>query len=225
MQQPDFDIDRVYYAIEAKDNNYKIRIDMENLNNVYTSFTNLVGDNLDLFLNKLKYAYKVLVNNFLSWMDKWNDSDQLVKILEIFIDYTKSQSELHTGGIKNTDLKIFAYYGLHAVEFIKGEYDSCMKCILQAYIINPRIARYKLYYNLYELKFLPLISYDIKMDLAFIKKEKSYMEFRNLSVEQMRDKLDLLSYRLEEIEQKIDYQCQWIAEQALKEMETRGVKL
>jgi hypothetical protein len=220
-----FGIERVYNAIEAKDNYYKIRIDMENLRAVYSNLINLLGDNLDISFNTIKFAFKVLLKNFSVWMDNWNGNDQLDKIESIFINFTNLQSELHTSGIENKDLKAFAYYGLHAIEFIRGEYDPSLKNILLAYITNPRMARYKLCYDVFEFCFYPLISDDLKMDFITNNKENRYIEDRNISVYLMRNMSDLRRYRLEEIEQKIDKQCVYIAELALNEIMDRTALL
>jgi hypothetical protein len=212
----DFGIERVYYAIEAKDNNYKIRIDMENLKAVYSSLTYILGDNLNFFLNSLKYAYKILVNNFISWMDNWNGNEQLLQIESIFLNYTKLLSELHTAGKMNKDLKAYAFYGLYVVEFIRGEYDPSLKYILNAYVVNPRISRYKLCNDLFKFCFYPLISDELKMYLSHGNNENLNIEIKNIPIDLMRQLSDLRRYRLEEIEQKIDYQCICIAEEALQ---------
>ncbi|MDD3172927.1 MAG: hypothetical protein PHF63_04600 [Herbinix sp.] len=216
MQQPDFDIDELCYAIEAKDNIKKVRVDYENLKLVNSNLNKLLGDNMDFYPNTIKFAFKVLLNHFKLWMDNWNDNDQLSQIEVIFNNFTKIQTELHTYGIKNKDLKAFAFYGLHAVNFIRGEYRISIINIFKIFIINPRMARYNLCSDIYNYHFHPLISEALKTEFVNMAK-KPKCEDCNDSIEKMRTDSDLRRYRLEEIEQKIDYECICIAEKTLQE--------
>jgi hypothetical protein len=215
MQQPDFDIDELCCAIEAKDNSKKVRIELDNLRLVNENLNNLLGDNLDFSLNTLKFAYKILLKHFKDWLDNWYDNEQLSQIENIYINFTKMQSELHTSGIKNKDLKAYAYYGLHAINFIRGEYRNSLIIMFKVFIINTRMARYLLFFYAYKFDFYPLISDVLKKELKKMSKYPNHEDY-NDSIEIMREFSDLRRYRLEEIEQKIDYECAYIAEYALK---------
>lgn len=214
MQQPDFDIDELCCAIEAKDNSKKVRIEYDDIKIVNENLNSLLGDNLDFSINTLKFAYEILLKHYKKWLDNWYDNEQLSQIENIYINFTKMQSELHTSGIRNKDLKAYAYYGLHVISFIRGEYRNSLIIMFKVFIFNTRMARYLLFFNAYKIDIYPLITDDLKAELKKFKYPK-YEEYNNFN-EIMREFSDLRRYRLEEIEQKIDYECAYIAEYALK---------
>lgn len=216
MQQPDFDIDEMCSAIEAKDNSKKVRVELDNLKIVNENLNDLLRDNLDFTLNTLKVAYKILLKQFIKWMDNWYNNEQLSQIENIFYNLTNLQSELHTSGIENKDLKAFAYYGLHVINFIKGEYRNSLITMFKVFIINTRVARYVMFFYVYKYDFYPLISEALKTELNKMCKYPRHEVYYD-SIEMMREASDLRRYKLAEIEQKIDAECALIAEYALKE--------
>jgi len=222
MNGSDFSIVELSKSLEAKDNNKKIRIDYENLKSVNLNLINLLGDNIDYFVNTIKYAYKVLINNFKIWMDNCYDIEQLFRLQNIFNNFTKLRSELHTSGIKNKDLKAYALYGLHVTNIIRGQHNIAMINIFNIFIVSPRTARYDLCYDMYKYYFYPLISEVLKTELINMSKNQHNEEGKENSIQKMRDASDLRRYKLEEIEQKIDDLCICYAEEALQEFGCTG---
>ena len=172
MYRLDFTMDEIIHEFEAKDNNKKVRMDYEVLVKVNKNLTNILGDNRDTFLNTIKNSYKILVDHFNSWMDNSYDNEKLSQIEISFINFTRLQSELHTSGIWNRDLKAIAYFGLHVVDLIRGDHAVSIINVLKIFIFNPRMARYNLCYDFYIHYLYPCISENLKMELNILSRDK-----------------------------------------------------
>ena len=212
---PDFTMDEIIHEFEAKDNNKKVRMDYENLFKANKILFTILGDKRDTLLNAMKNSFKILVGHFNSWMDDKYDNEQLTQIEISFINITRLQSELHTCDISNKDLKALAYFGLHAIDLIRGDHTVSIVNLLKVFIFNPRMARYNLCYDFYINYLYPCISENFKMDLKNLSSDKKY-DGRKLTINKMRNDSDLRRYRLEEIERKIDEECIYIAEIAIR---------
>ena len=222
MERINYYIDELCYAIESRNNSKKVRTDYEGLNTAYSSLLKLIGNNLDFSLGTLNYAYNTLLNNFNTWMDNHYDNMQLYQIEEVFNRFTKKTSELHTGGIKNNKLKAFAYYGLHAINCIRGEYENALCNLFRLFIVHPRIARYSLCYDIYIGIIYPLIPISEKSELHNMSREINFKNSNSMTIDDLRKDSDLRLYRLKDLEQRIDDQCCKISENILKEIINTG---